>query len=237
MTGRPNPPASPPAFPCPPGSLLPGRHAHGGGEVRVAAPSCAGSPSRSTKCSWKRGSIAVSIFSMRSHDAPRSRRAPCVRAARCARRCRPRCRPRRPCRGRSPGSCRAPWRSSTSMWLPKAPASVIRSTGVDAVAVHQQPDAGVERGLGELDGAHVVLRDARVSARPRAAGSRRCGPSASTRGVRAAMAPSTTPSWVMMPARYISAITSMMPEPQMPVTPVCASPRRSPARRTTGRSR
>ena len=24
----------------------------------------------------------------------------------------------------------------------------------------------------------------------------------------------------MMPARYISAITSMMPEPQMPVTPV-----------------
>ena len=25
----------------------------------------------------------------------------------------------------------------------------------------------------------------------------------------------------MMPARYISAIASMMPEPQMPVTPVC----------------
>ena len=29
-----------------------------------------------------------------------------------------------------------------------------------------------------------------------------------------------TPSWLMMPARYISAMTSMMPEPQMPVTPV-----------------
>ena len=35
-------------------------------------------------------------------------------------------------------------------------------------------------------------------------------------------APSTRPSWLMMPARYISAITSMMPEPQMPVTPVAA---------------
>ena len=47
----------------------------------------------------------------------------------------------------------------TSIWLPKAPANVIALDLRDAVAVHQQLDAGIERGLGELDGAHVVLRD------------------------------------------------------------------------------
>src|SRR3546814_14467371 len=31
---------------------------------------------------------------------------------------------------------------------------------LDAEAVHQQADAGIERGLAELDGAHVVLPDA-----------------------------------------------------------------------------
>ena len=51
-----------------------------------------------------------------------------------------------------------------SMWLPKAPASRISSTRVDLELVHQQPDAGIERGLGELDGAHVVLGDARSAA-------------------------------------------------------------------------
>ena len=30
---------------------------------------------------------------------------------------------------------------------------------VDAELVHQQPRAGIERGLGQLDGAHIVLRD------------------------------------------------------------------------------
>ena len=48
----------------------------------------------------------------------------------------------------------------TSMWLPKAPASVIRSTRSMPQMVHQQPGAGVERGLGELDRAHVGLQDA-----------------------------------------------------------------------------
>ena len=40
------------------------------------------------------------------------------------------------------------------------------------------------------------------------------------RSLRAASAPSITPSCVMTPARYSSAMTSMMPEPQTPVTPV-----------------
>ncbi len=40
------------------------------------------------------------------------------------------------------------------------------------------------------------------------------------RGLRAAMAPSMVPSAARMPFRYISASASMMPEPQMPVTPV-----------------
>ena len=47
-------------------------------------------------------------------------------------------------------------------------------------------------------------------------------PTASTRGVRLASAPSITPSSETIPARNISAIASMMPEPQTPVTPVLA---------------
>ena len=42
---------------------------------------------------------------------------------------------------------------------PKAPASTTRSTRLDAELVHQQPRAGVERGLGELDRADVALGD------------------------------------------------------------------------------
>ena len=56
-----------------------------------------------------------------------------------------------------------------------------------------------------------------------AAGRRRCGRLAVMRGDRAASEPSTTPSSEMMPARYISATTSMIAEPQMPVTPVAAT--------------
>ena len=48
---------------------------------------------------------------------------------------------------------------------PKAPAKRIVSTWLDALLFHQQLDAGIERGLGELDGAHVVLGhgDARLA--------------------------------------------------------------------------
>src|ERR1039458_3828397 len=73
---------------------------------------------------------------------------------------------------------------------------------IDAEAFHQQYDAGIEGRLRELNGAHVGLRDLELE----------CADSA----------PSTTPSWLMMPARYISAITSMMPEPHTPVMPVAA---------------
>ena len=44
-------------------------------------------------------------------------------------------------------------------------------------------------------------------------------PSCRIRVLRSANPPSTTPSGVMTPARYISATTSMMPDPQIPVTP------------------
>ena len=44
--------------------------------------------------------------------------------------------------------------------------------------------------------------------------------SALMRGVFALIAPSIVPSWVSRPARYISAKASMMPDPQIPVTPV-----------------
>ena len=48
-------------------------------------------------------------------------------------------------------------------------------------------------------------------------------PSGTTRGVRAASAPSMTPSSVTTPARNSSATTSMIPEPQIPVMPVSAT--------------
>ena len=38
---------------------------------------------------------------------------------------------------------------------------------VDAQVVHQQPDAGVQRRLRELDRAHVVLRDLQRGTAPR----------------------------------------------------------------------
>ena len=74
-------------------------------------------------------------------------------------RSRPRCRPS----GRGPRSQSGmsprtiAWIGS--IWLPNAPARRISSTVVDPELVHQQPDAGVERGLGELDGPDVVLGD------------------------------------------------------------------------------
>ena len=49
-------------------------------------------------------------------------------------------------------------------------------------------------------------------------------PSATIRGDRAASAPSIVPSVVRTPARWSSAIASMIPEPQTPVTCVPAKP-------------
>ena len=80
------------------------------------------------------------------------------------------------------------------MWLPKAPASVDPADALDAQPVHQQPGAGVERRLGELDGADVVLRDAdlglaRVQQVAEGAARRR-----GRAGCARPCAPSTTPS-------------------------------------------
>ena len=140
-------------------------------------------------------------------------------AARCARPCRRRCRRRSTWSGSQSGMRPSTIAWTGSMWLPNAPASRIRSTRSIAVAVHQQRAAGVERGLGELDRAHVVLRDRELAARRRAehvgegaAVRRRCAACARPARRR------SSPSVVIMPARYSSAITSMMPEPQTPVT-------------------
>ena len=97
-----------------------------------------------------------------------------------------------------------------SMKEPKAPAKRMRVDVVDALLFHQQLDAGIKRGLGELDGAHVVLGDGDLRLAVASADRTRCGRSGMMRGLRAASAPSTTPSSEMMPERYISATTSMM---------------------------
>ena len=56
-----------------------------------------------------------------------------------------------------------------SMWLPNAPASRMSCDLGDAGVLEQQLDAGAQRGLGQLDGAHVVLGDGTgARRRPRA---------------------------------------------------------------------
>ena len=131
-----------------------------------------GKASASTKCSWKRGSTAVSIFSTRrttpsiSAGPRRDRRAiraPVPAALPAAR------------RGRAAQSGISPrtiaWNGS--IWLPKAPASRTSSTASMPSVVHQQPDAGIQRGLGELDRPDVVLGDGDARSRP--SGARRRG--------------------------------------------------------------
>ena len=57
---------------------------------------------------------------------------------------------------------------SGSIWLPKAPAEPHLVDGVATELVHEQPRAGVERRLRQLDRADVVLGDddAQAAARP-----------------------------------------------------------------------
>ncbi len=87
--------------------------------------------------------------------------------------------------------------------------------------IHQQLDARIQGGLGQLDLPDISLRDDHAlvtlvqHVRPGPVSGIRCG-------VRAAKEPSTTPSALMMPHKYISATASMIPEPQMPVTPNAA---------------
>ena len=112
----------------------------------------------STKCAWKRGSIAVSIFSTR-----RTRSSMAVRAVASSSAIRAPAPAALPTEATLPRSQSGIMPSTiacfVSMWLPKAPASPMRSTSVDAEVVHQQRDARVQRRLRELDRAHVVLRD------------------------------------------------------------------------------
>ena len=111
-----------------------------------------------TKCSWKRGSTAVSIFSTRRTWVSISRRASADRRA--MRAPVPAALPTASTRASSQSGMRPrtmAWKGS--IWLPKAPARRTCSIALDAQVVHEQPRAGVEGGLGELDGAHVVLRD------------------------------------------------------------------------------
>jgi hypothetical protein len=125
----------------------------------------------STKCSWKRGSTAVSIFST-ADDALDLARAAADSSAISA-----------PVPAALPADLDV---AEVAVGIEPEDHRVDRVDlaaegagqadlvdGVDLELVHQQPDAGVERGLGELDRADVVLgdRDARRR-RPRRRGGR-----------------------------------------------------------------
>ena len=147
-----------------------------------------------TKWAWKEGSIAVSTFSMRRTTPSISLRAEALRSA--MRAPVPAALPAEPTLSSAQSGTRPRIIAClTSIWLPKAPASVMRSTVADAVAVHQEAHAGIERRLGELDGAHIVLRDrdARLAladevaeGAPVALDARACGPRARRRRRRRA---------------------------------------------------
>ncbi len=73
----------------------PGRQVDDPGQVGSIAAVRWGNASASTKCSWKRGSTAVSIFSTGSHDGLDLAPGACPTGGRSGRRCRRRCRPSR----------------------------------------------------------------------------------------------------------------------------------------------
>ena len=194
-------------------------------------------PIASTKCAWNFGSIAVSIFSTRRTSSSMVRREALSSSAM-----------RAPVPAALPAEATCDRSQSgimpSTMRVLDVDVAAERAGQADAIDVigaqvlHQQLDAGVQGGLGELDGAHVVLRDLQRRLWPRTAYRRRCAPWARCAGcARRAPRRSRRPE-LMMPARYISAITSMIPEPQMPGDAGARRrPQRSPARRTTAPSR
>ena len=155
----------------------------------------------STKCSWKRGSTAVSIFSTVRDDvldlAPR--RAADERDQRAG--------PGRVAGGLDVievgvGDQPEDHRVERVDLAAERAGEADLVDGLDPGVIHQQPDAGIERGLGELDRPDVVLGDddAAGSTEPSWRTYENVRPSGTIRGVRAAE-PSMTPSRVMTPAR------------------------------------
>ena len=187
-----------------------------------------------TNSSWNRGSVAVSILVTRAGCRLQLGSLGAATAGPRRHRHRRRCRPsarRRP-GSRAPG--RAPCARSGSMWAPNAPA---RRTSVDhrvAGVLDEQVDAGAQRGLGELDRPHVVLGDGQAHT---VALVEHVGERAPVGRRPGGCAPPGRPGWRRRRRRsrprYISAMTSMIPEPQTPVI----RRRRSRPRRTTRRSR
>ena len=89
------------------------------------------------------------------------------------------------CSGAQSGTMPRTSACTGSMCAPNAPASRIRSTGLDAQVVHQEAAPGVQRGLRQLDLPNVVLGDDEARRRPPAARRRTSARRGSTRGVRA----------------------------------------------------
>ena len=199
--------------------------------MRTSAPWRAGTPS-------PRRTAPGSGARSRSRSSPRrARPAPSRRAARATaaparRRCRPRCRrSARPSSGQS-GTSPSTIACSGSMWAPNAPARRMSATsGMPACSTSRSMPARSAALASWIARTSFCVIATRSLARRRRSTYENVRPSSTMRGVRSASAPWTTPSWSMMPARYISATTSMMPEPQMPVMPV----RRDRARRSPGR--
>ena len=197
-----------------------------------AARSRGGSPSRRRSAAWNRGSTAVSIFSTVRTTRSISRRASPESSAISA-----------PVPAAFPAGADAVQgrvgdepeheRVERVDLAPERAGELDPVDRLDPEVVHQESRSRVERGLGELDRADVVLGDRR---RGDAGRPRRCRdpPRAALvehvrerPAVRARCAatappssPSIAPSAVITPARNSSAMTSTMPEPQMPVTPV-----------------
>ena len=126
-----------------------------------------------TKCSWKRGSTAVSTFSTSS-----TTRSISLRAARFSSAIQAPVPAALPAdvtpAGSQSGTSPRTSACTGSMCAPKAPARRTRSTLLDPVTLHQQAAARVERRLRELDLPHVVLRDRQAPARPTRGRRRTC---------------------------------------------------------------
>ena len=180
-----------------------------------------GNASASTKCSWKRGSTAVSIFSTRRVTSSISRRAAADSSAIIAPV--PAELPAALTRSRSQSGISPrtiAW--SGSIWLPNAPASRTSSTASMPAWSMSRRTPAYSAALASWI-ARTSFWVTRMRGSPAWSTYENVRPSGTMRAVRSASDPSMIPSGVITPARNSSAITSTMPEPQIPLTPSSAA--------------
>ena len=184
-------------------------------------------PIARTKCAWNAGSIAVSILTIRRATSAASCRAAPDSSARTAPA--PAALPTlRAIAGSQSGMSPSTIAYAGSMWLPNAPASrTVSKRSSSAWSISSRtPALSAALASWIARTSACVMRNSPAGPpcrEPSCSTYAKVRSSATTRGERAAAAPSIVPSRRMTPARNNSAITSITPDPHTPVTPTLAA--------------